>query len=282
MDVGGSPRARPISRCAIAKRVTESIIKSTSSPCRLKYSATLIALKAPYFLMRALSSLVATTMTVLLRSLPRFFAMNSGTSRPRSPISATTFTGASHPFTIMPISVDLPTPLPAKMPTFCPLPAVSSPSMLFMPTLKGSSMSPRFITSIGAFIICSNSSRWSGPLPSIGFIKGSTTRPRRFSPTGISRLRRLSSTLSPTFMPSMKPNGDIVNVSPPRDVTIPRRRFPSERIVTLWPILAFRPVATMALEPILTMVPYVGESVMELTRLRRDLSGISSGGAAAR
>ena len=41
---------------------------------------------------------------------PRFFSINSGTSLPRSPISATTFMGALEPRTIIPISVDFPTP----------------------------------------------------------------------------------------------------------------------------------------------------------------------------
>ena len=45
--VGGSPAASPISRRAIAKRVTESIISSTSRPWSRKYSAMAVATSAP-------------------------------------------------------------------------------------------------------------------------------------------------------------------------------------------------------------------------------------------
>ena len=40
---GGSPTESPISRCAIAKRVTESIIKLTCLPWSRKYSAIAVA-----------------------------------------------------------------------------------------------------------------------------------------------------------------------------------------------------------------------------------------------
>jgi hypothetical protein len=39
LAVGGSPAESPISRCAMAKRVTESISTSTSLPTSRKYSA---------------------------------------------------------------------------------------------------------------------------------------------------------------------------------------------------------------------------------------------------
>ena len=48
--------------------------------------------------------------------------MNSRTSRPRSPTSASTVTGASVPRVIIESSVDLPTPEPAKMPMRWPRP----------------------------------------------------------------------------------------------------------------------------------------------------------------
>ena len=44
--VGGSPAARPISRWAKAKRVSESIISSTSLPWSRKYSAIAVAVAA--------------------------------------------------------------------------------------------------------------------------------------------------------------------------------------------------------------------------------------------
>ncbi|BBG64785.1 hypothetical protein NNO_0083 [Hydrogenimonas sp.] len=43
------------------------------------------------------------------------------------------------------------------------------------------------------------------------------------------------------------------------DVTMPSRRLPPESIVTLCPMLAFRPVAMMELEPMPIIVPMRGE-----------------------
>ena len=48
--VGGSPMARPISRMAMAKRVTESIINKTFLPWLQKYSAIVVATNAPRIL----------------------------------------------------------------------------------------------------------------------------------------------------------------------------------------------------------------------------------------
>jgi len=69
---------------------------------------------------------------------PRSFSMNSTTSRPRSPTRAMTFTSARVYRAIMPMSVDLPTPDPAMMPTRWPLPRVSRPLMTLTPTSSGS------------------------------------------------------------------------------------------------------------------------------------------------
>ena len=46
LTTGGSPTVRPISRWAIAQRVTESIIRVTSRPCSRKYSAMAVATQA--------------------------------------------------------------------------------------------------------------------------------------------------------------------------------------------------------------------------------------------
>ena len=60
--------------------------------------------------------------TVFAARLIQIFSRNSRTSRPRSPINAMTFTSDSARLAIMPSKVDLPTPLPAKMPRRCPRP----------------------------------------------------------------------------------------------------------------------------------------------------------------
>ena len=53
LTTGGSPTVRPISRCAIAQRVTESIISVTSSTCSRKYSAMAVATQAALIRWRA-------------------------------------------------------------------------------------------------------------------------------------------------------------------------------------------------------------------------------------
>ena len=50
---------------------------------------------------------------------------------------------AAVPRAIMPMSVLLPTPLPPKMPTRCPLPQVTKASMARMPQPSGSRMGTR-------------------------------------------------------------------------------------------------------------------------------------------
>ena len=83
-------------------------------------------------------SLVAQTITLLRRpSSPNSCSKNSRTSRPRSPISATTVTSTSAPFTSMPISVDLPPPAAAKMPMRWPSPQVSTESSTRTPSSRG-------------------------------------------------------------------------------------------------------------------------------------------------
>ena len=64
--------------------------------------------------------------------------MNSRTSRPRSPTSASTVTAASVPRVIIDSSVDLPTPEPAKMPMRWPRPHGTSVSSARTPSGSGS------------------------------------------------------------------------------------------------------------------------------------------------
>ena len=82
-----------------------------------------IAMKAAVTRTSGGSSEVAHTITERARpSGPRSRSMNSRTSRPRSPISPITLTEAAVLRAIMPSSVDLPTPEPAKMPSRWPRP----------------------------------------------------------------------------------------------------------------------------------------------------------------
>ena len=132
--MGGSPVARPISLCAMAKRVRESIIRSTSRPLSRKYSAIVVATRGAFRRSMAGWSEVATTRMVrFMPSSPRSFSTNSRISRPRSPTRAITLISAFTFLAIMPIKVDFPTPEPAKIPIRCPFPMVFKPSIALMP-----------------------------------------------------------------------------------------------------------------------------------------------------
>ncbi len=97
-----------------------------------------VPIKAPFILTRALLSLVATITTDFFNpSSPRSFSINSLTSLPLSPINVITFTSAFVLRAIIPIVTLLPTPLPANIPSLCPLPTVSKPSMALIPVCKG-------------------------------------------------------------------------------------------------------------------------------------------------
>ena len=93
---------------------------------------------------------VETTSTAFLRpSGPMSRSMNSRTSRPRSPMSASTQTSAVQPLRILDNRVDLPPPAAAKMPMRCPSPQVSTPSMTRRPREMGLLMTLR-VMGLGA------------------------------------------------------------------------------------------------------------------------------------
>ncbi len=104
-----------------------------------------MATKAPFKRAMAGWLEVATTTTDLRRPVSsKSFSRNSRTSRPRSPISAMTLTSASAWLAIMPSRVDLPTPLPAKIPRRWPRPHGIKVSMALMPVRKQCWMRWRF------------------------------------------------------------------------------------------------------------------------------------------
>ena len=113
-------------------------MNSTRRPRSRKYSAMAVATNAALRRTRLGASLVAHTTTERARpAAPSASSRNSPTSRPRSPTSAMTFTSASVWRAICPISVDLPTPEPAKRPTRWPSPTVSSASSARTPSGSG-------------------------------------------------------------------------------------------------------------------------------------------------
>ena len=128
----------------MAKRVSESTTSSTCLPCAQKYSAIVVAASAARMRSNGDWSEVETTTTERCKpSGPIASSRNSPTSRPRSPTSASTVRSAEVPRVIMPISVLLPTPLPPKMPTRCPRPQVSKPSIARMPQPSGERIGER-------------------------------------------------------------------------------------------------------------------------------------------
>ena len=130
--------ARPTSLCAVANRVTESIIRITCLPQSRKYSAMAVAIKAPLILISGRWSEVATTTTDRFRpSSPRALSRKSFTSRPRSPIRAITFTSAVVLRAIIPRRTLFPTPDPEKMPILCPQPMVKTPLIALIPVSRG-------------------------------------------------------------------------------------------------------------------------------------------------
>ena len=126
--------ASPISLFAIANLVTESIISITSLPLSLKYSAMVVAVNAPFTLIRGDLSDVEQIITDLFKpSSPKSFSRKSKTSLPLSPTKHITLISAFAERAIIPIVVLLPTPEPANSPIRCPFPTVLHPSMAFIP-----------------------------------------------------------------------------------------------------------------------------------------------------
>src|SRR5579859_6914642 len=133
--------------------------------------------------------------------------MNSWTSRPRSPIKPMTLMSASQLRAIIPSSVLLPTPEPAKMPNRWPLPQVSIPSRARTPVASGVLIGCRPSGLGGASVMRAVREVWSGPLPSIGRARPSITRPRSSSPTGTAKPLPLGKTAVPGRTPWVSANG---------------------------------------------------------------------------
>src|SRR4051812_23427766 len=192
----------------MAKRVTESIMSMTSAPASRKLSAIVVAVSAALMRTRAGWSDVATTTTERSIASPRSRSMNSRTSRPRSPTRQMTFTSADVERAIMPMSDDLPTPEPAKMPRRWPWPHGTSESRARTPSEMRSWMRGR-VSGSGGDALAGRRGVVSAisPRPSIGRPRPSRTRPSRSMPTGTSRWRPIAVTGLPGPMPAISPSG---------------------------------------------------------------------------
>ena len=128
----------------MANRVTESMKNITSAPRSRNSSAIVTAVKgASRRSIGAASEVQAITTDFCMPSRPNESVKNSPTSRPRSPIKAMTLTAAAGLLAIEPSNIDLPTPVPAKMPTRWPRPQVNKPSMAATPVSIGVSIGAR-------------------------------------------------------------------------------------------------------------------------------------------
>ncbi len=240
--------ASPTSRWAVARRVTESIISSTSAPRSRKNSAIVVATKAALMRTSAGWSEVATTTTLRARpSGPRSCSMNSRTSRPRSPTRAMTLTSALLPRAIMPIRVLLPTPDPAKMPIRWPVPQGISASIARTPRASGLRMLGRRSTSGGRASMERRPSSAGRPRPSSGRPRPSSTRPSSASPTPTCTAVPVATTVWPGPTPAASPSG-ISRVRPSRKPTTSACsggrpvRWPGRRISQRSPMPASGPL----------------------------------------
>src|SRR6201995_156207 len=239
--------ASPTSRCAMAKRVTESIISITFLPWSRKCSAIAVAVKAAWMRTSGGWSDVATTTTEWPSASPRSRSMNSRTSRPRSPTSAMTLTSAVVERALMPSSEDLPTPEPAKMPRRWPSPHGTRVSRARTPRPTRSEIRGRVRASGGVALADRARVSSRSPYSSSGLPRPSMTRPRRPSPTETLKGLPVGCTEVPGPMPLSSPRG-ISRVLPPRKPTtsvgtLGRSRPSPTRQIS--PISTWRPVASM-------------------------------------
>jgi len=219
---GGSPAARPISRPARAKRVSESIISSTRLPSSRKCSAIAVATYAAFA--RSLDERSDVAHTITERAMPfspRISSTNSRTSRPRSPIRAITLISHCAPRASMPSKVLLPTPAGAKMPIRCPSARVVIASITRTPVTIGCSIMRRVIGFGGSAKIGRLSSASIAPRPSIGLPSASITRPSSPSPTGTDNGRCKPITCVARDTSDNCANGDTTACSRVKPITSP-------------------------------------------------------------
>ena len=150
------------------------------------------------------SEVATTKMERRIPSSPRSFSINSRTSRPRSPTRAITLMSAFTFFAIIPISVLLPTPDPAKIPMRCPFPMVSMLSIAFTPNSIRSRIGGRDMGLIYWFRSTQKDvPPWKGPFPSMGCPSALITRPLRKAPIIRLSLRPVLRTKFPEEIPLM-------------------------------------------------------------------------------
>jgi hypothetical protein len=164
--------------------------------------------------------------------------MNSRTSRPRSPTSATTAVSNASAAANIASSVDLPTPEPAKTPMRWPKQSGVKISMTRTPVLKGASTRCR--------VMALTASDGGGAAPwiiggprSIGWPSALTIRPRQLASGAITSGPRLKTGMS-TPRSAVVSNGDTSTSSGVMRTISPRRRPRSPSCSTTSPMQAWR------------------------------------------
>ena len=79
-------------------------------------------------------------------------------------------------------------------------------SMALMPVCSGTDTLLRSMMPGAGDSMRRSPAAWTGPLPSMGWPRASTTRPISASPTGTDTTSRVRSTVSPSLMPASSPS----------------------------------------------------------------------------
>ncbi|MPM28515.1 hypothetical protein SDC9_75041 [bioreactor metagenome] len=145
--------------------------------------------------------------------------MNSLTSLPLSPIKQMTLMSAVVFLASIPMRVLFPTPLPANIPTLCPLPIVNNPSIAFIPEAKGVLIIFLCRGSGGSLYMGYNVLVPIVPFPSMGCPNPSRTRPNKPLPTGTCMLFPVATTWLPGPIPSKDPKGIKLTIFPLKPTT---------------------------------------------------------------
>ena len=255
--VGGSPMARPISRCACATRVRLSTSIKTSLPWSRKYSA-ITCVRCAAFRRSTGEILAGAAITTDLASPsgPSDSWIKACTSRPRSPIRPITTTSALVKRVIIPSSTLLPTPDPATRPSRWPRPSVSKPLIALTPTSSTRSIVPRSMGLSGKPNKLSWSAQTGRGMPSSGAPCASITRPSSASPRSACPLSLSTRTEAPGPMPTGSEKGIKYKVLSAKPTTSASIRWPLVPSTTQHaPIGAIKPRASMRKPTRRTTVP---------------------------
>ena len=142
----------------------------------------------------------------------------------------------------------LPVCLSPIISSLCPLPIGIIESIAFIPVCKGTLTDLRSIIPDAGDSTGRVSVVFIAPLPSIGFPRASTTRPKSASPTGTSATRPVRFAILPSFIPVSSPRITTLTLSSSRfsaiDITPPSSSISSPAIHASSPCIRAIPSPT--------------------------------------